>query len=329
MSSRRILVCLTLGLLFALAAEARTANINGTTYISLDIIAARLGMEARETERDEVAELRSQWTQMKFKRNRKAFMLNGHTVHLAWPVALSRGQLFISEIDYEKNLQPLLTPQVFAEQTPRLYRIVIDPGHGGKDPGAENQRIGTNEKTLALAVAHRLKAELERYGYQVLLTREDDHFLELNKRPAFANQVEADLFISLHFNAETSRTVRGIETFIFTPLNAPSTARNSLHWTDKKTYPGNDNDVWSTMAGFYMQRALTRHTGEPDRGLKRARFAVLRDAAVPAMLVELGFISTDSTARAAQSAAQQQQWVKAMVAGILDYQKTLDRLRGR
>jgi N-acetylmuramoyl-L-alanine amidase len=174
-----------------------------------------------------------------------------------------------------------------------------------------------------------LRKALQGYGYQVLLTREEDRFLSLGERSAFANQVEADLFLSLHLNAEASGRVAGVETFVFTPFNQPSTARSRLHTSDRRVYPGNRNDTWNTLAGYHLQRALKEHTGTRDRGLKRARFAVLRETAVPAVLLELGFISHGPTARLARTARQQQLWTEAIVAGVLDYQGALNQVRGK
>src|SRR5690606_15538234 len=126
-------------------------------------------------------------------------------------------QLHIPEIDYQNTLKPLFFPQQF-EPKRKLYRIVIDPGHGGKDSGALNNSLKLKEKYLALDLANRVKSRLEKLGYKVSLTRTDDTFIGLSERAAIANRAGADLFLSLHFNAVDAASVDGIETFIMTPV---------------------------------------------------------------------------------------------------------------
>ena len=303
----------------------RATTVNGIPYLSLRTVAGKLGMKTEWRKRAEVLRLASQWTTMDFTLHQRAMSLNQVNVHLGFPVAERRSMLHIGEIDYDAHLQPILTPQQ-SGPPPELRRIVLDPGHGGKDPGAENKSVRINEKNTALDVARRLRRRLQAQGYEVLLTREDDRFIELTDRSAFANRNRADLFISLHFNAATSRQVRGVETFIFTPLNQPSTGRNSLHRSDRRTYSGNRSDAWNALLGYYTQREVVAGLNARDRGLKRARFTVLRDLLMPGMLVEGGFLSNTADARNIGSAGYRQKLADAVAAGVRSYQQTLTRL---
>lgn len=306
---------------------AAPTRINGIDYVSLSEVAGNLGMERQWIKSGETLRLRSQWTTLDFTLHRRVCTLNDITLHLGWPVAAKGSDLYISELDYEKVLQPVLTPQAFTP-VPKLFRIVIDPGHGGKDPGAQNTGLKLQEKSLALDVAKRLKTRLEAKGYEVRLTREDDRFLELEDRSKVANSAKADLFISIHFNAATD-TVRGLETYVFTAKDTPSTSRGSLGASDRQTAPANANDTWNMLLGYYVQRELVGDTGATDRGVKRARFTVLRDLRMPGILIEGGFVSNSTEGRQIGSAVYREKLAEAIADGVVTYQRTLNRLRGR
>ena len=172
----------------------------------------------------------------------------------------------------------------------KVRTVCLDPGHGGKDPGNE---VGSNqEKQHTLLLAKEVRAQLARAGLKVTLTRSTDSFVELPARPELAKRRSADLFVSLHFNAaEAGRsTVQGAEVYCLTPAGASSTnARgegNGGGW-----FPGNRHNEQNLYLAYQVQKALTRNLAVEDRGVRRARFAVLRDAVMPAVLIEAGFLS--------------------------------------
>jgi len=326
-SRRRWLTSAGLGLSsLLLPTVSQAALINGIDYLSLRTVAGKLGMKTEWQRRDQVLRLMSQWTTLDFTRHQRQIDLNDVKVHLGFPVALRRGMLHMGADDYAAHLTPILTPQTFSP-VPKLYRIVLDPGHGGKDPGAQNRSVRINEKNTALDVAKRLHRILSASGYDVVLTRDNDRFIPLPERAAFANQRRADLFISLHFNAAGDRSVRGVETFVFTPLNQPSTGRARLHSSDRRTYAGNRADAWNALVGYYTQKAVVEKLSAKDRGLKRARFTVLRDLQMPGMLVEGGFLSNTTDARNIGSGGYRQRLAEAIAQGVTQYQRTLNRLR--
>lgn len=289
-------------------------------------VAGRLGMRSKWIEKNERLRLFSDWTQIEFSLHKRECLLNGHRLHLGFPVTLEgRQSLFsIAVSDWEYALQPILTPTV--QETPAIRHIVLDPGHGGKDHGARNDRLGLIEKSLTLDLAKRLQEKLVKEGYRVTLTRSDDRYLALEDRASIANQASADLFLSLHFNAAANASVQGIETFIFTPPFQPSTARAELHPSDRKVYPGNARNGPSTLLGFYLHRELENSLPGPDRGLKRARFTVLRDITMPGVLIEGGFLSHDTEGRKIGSAAYRETLCDAIVEGLRTYQRTRERL---
>lgn len=170
--------------------------------------------------------------------------------------------------------------------------VVIDPGHGGKDPGA----IGINglrEVDVILPISLEVARLLEQQGVQVVLTRNSDYFVELAGRTAIANRVNADLFVSIHANSiQTRPDVSGLETYYFT--SGLTLAR-------------------------YIHNSILQSLNIPDRGVRRARFYVLRNSAMPSVLVETGFVTGyDDSARLA-TPAYQNQMAAAIARGILQY----------
>lgn len=318
-------LCLLLLCLFGLPARSAGLELKGIDYTPLKEVAGRLGMKAAWIDEGETLELKSQWTSLVFKLHKREFLLNGIRVHLGFPVAERRGQLYLSESDYTHQLQPILTPQVFGHP-PAVRHIMIDPGHGGEDPGARNSALQLTEKHLALDLAKRLRKHLQAEGLQVSLTRETDRFIPLDERGPIANESGADLFLSLHFNASVKKGVSGVETFAFTPPFQPSTSRSKLHSSDRRRYAGNTHDPWNALLGYYVQRSLKEALPTEDRGLKRARFAVLRDLKIPGLLIEGGFVSHAHEGRNVGSAGYRDQIVEGIARGLEVYLQTVERL---
>jgi N-acetylmuramoyl-L-alanine amidase len=264
---------------------------------------------------------------MDFEVHKREIHLNGLRVHLGFPIVESGGRLYLSGSDYRHQLQPLLTPQLSGDP-PMLRHIVLDAGHGGKDPGTQNSDLGLREKSLTLDLARRVKQRLEAQGFRVSLTRDKDIFIQLEERARQANRLGADLFVSLHFNATSKSSVQGIETYTLTPPFQPSTSRAKLHSSDRQTYPGNVDGPWSSLLAYYMQRSLVDTLKATDRGFKRARFTVLQDLNMPGLLVEGGFVTNPNEGSNIGSSGYRDRIAQGIVEGILVYQKTLGRLSG-
>ncbi len=217
-------------------------------------------------------------------------------------------------------------------------RIVIDPGHGGHDPGALGS--GVSEAEVVLDVALRLEALLRDAGFEVVLTRRTDEFIPLEERPRIATREQADLFLSIHANASRSRAARGIETYILNFANDPdavavavrenaSTERRMSSLPDivKAITLNNKLDESRSFAGL-VQRALARQlrsAGGPvvDHGVKQAPFVVLIGAAMPSVLVEISFITHPQEGRQLKTPAFRQRIAEALFEGIRGYQKSL------
>jgi len=218
----------------------------------------------------------------------------------------------------------------------KVRRIVLDPGHGGKDPGAIAN--GLQEKDLVLKIARLVKPLLEQQiGCEVVLTRESDVFISLEERTAIANTRNADLFLSLHLNAHPSPKLRGLETYylnlstnaeamrVAAMENATSTSQISDLQDILQDILQNSKITESSRLAALVHGALARGLAgksaiaEHDLGIKQAPFYVLIGAQMPAILVELAFISNKQDALNLQSDAYLSAAAREMVNGILAY----------
>ena len=167
-------------------------------------------------------------------------------------------------------------PPRFADAR-RITTICLDPGHGGKDTG--NHTFWHSEKTYTLALALELRDQLQKTGFNVILTRNKDTYVELPDRPALANRRGADLFVSLHFNATPTgeNEVEGPQTYCITPVGASSTDAQGEGANFGAT-AANRAEQKSLLLAYQVQKSLVRNLSAKDRGVRRARYWVLRDA---------------------------------------------------
>lgn len=300
----------------------------GKQHVALSEVGRRLGMQMRWTQPGKSAELGSQWSALRFTEHRRDAFVNGVRVHLGDAVAKHRGTLYISEQDYRKTLLPILAPQR-SGPVPQLRRIVLDPGHGGRDEGGSNAALGLKEKALTLDIARRLKPLLEQRGYEVFLTRNSDVFIELPERAAIANRLGADLFVSIHFNAAADAAANGAETFAMTPVGHPSSNSTTFHRSQNETYAGNRAEDWSQLAAFQVQQAIVGGLRLQDRGVRRSRFAVLRDLNGPGIMIEGAFMTNPREGAQLGQAAYRQRLAEIYADGIGDYHKMLEQARAR
>jgi N-acetylmuramoyl-L-alanine amidase len=217
-----------------------------------------------------------------------------------------------------------------------LRKIVLDPGHGGKDPGAVGSG-GIAEKDIVLSVAKKLAARLRKeMGVQVVLTRSDDRFIALEDRTAMANAEDADLFISLHMNASPNSEARGVETYYLD--NTTDEAAIRLAARENATARKNVSDLQFILSDMMQNMKLedsitlahrlqgslvdgmSKVIGDvKDLGVKKALFYVLVGARMPSVLVEMFFITNRSEGRAMSQGSYQNAMVEALFDGIQKY----------
>lgn len=174
-----------------------------------------------------------------------------------------------------------------------MKTIVIDAGHGGKDPGAVNGEH--KEAIYALEIAKKAGALLSARGHKILYTRTDDVFVSLEDRAAFSNQNNANIFISVHCNSAANKTAKGVETY---------------------HYKGADQI--SKSIAEKIQKHLVKNTQDTNRGVKEQTYYVLRKTKAKAALVEVGFISHDPTAAKLATENYQNKIAQAIAAGIIE-----------
>lgn len=275
-------------------------------------------------ERDKTIELAGHGERLTFnvesRSDARRAEINGVHVWLAFPILYQNGRPYISQIDLTETIGPILSPPKVPSGID-IHTVCLDPGHGGKDPG---NRAGSNEeKRYTLLLAQEVANELRVQGIKVYLTRTGDNFVDLPSRPEIARRRDADLFVSIHFNSteEGRNEVRGTEVYCCTPAGATST--NARGEGDTRWVVGNRNDEKNMLLAYLMQKSYTRTIGVEDRGVKRARFQVLREATMPAILIEGGFMSHPSEGRKIYDPAYRKQMARAIVEGILAYKRAV------
>jgi N-acetylmuramoyl-L-alanine amidase len=240
--------------------------------------------------------------------------INDMSIYMNDPLRSTPGKLTISDADAHTVLAPILGTPVLQEIGERPC-VVLDPGHGGPDPGASGYHR-TVEKRLALDIARRVRRKLGGTGIDVHLTRDRDHGLTLQGRVASARSRRADMFISIHLNSGDNRRAQGIETFVLPARGYPSTSNGTK---SHARYPGNDFDALNTLLASCVHKGVLSRTDATDRGVRRARFSVLRNATFPAVLMECGFLSNHGEAQQLRHREYRDLVAEGITRGILTY----------
>lgn len=214
-----------------------------------------------------------------------------------------------------------------------IRTIVLDAGHGGQDPGTSH--FGLKEKHLALDIARRLRAQLQQAGFTVVMTRESDRFIPLSGRSGMANRLKADLFVSIHINANNNGRVSGAEVYYprvsVVSANAqwPPSVRISEVSVPTLTVK---QILWDLVLGRTRSHSHRLAAGvcsalrqelEVSCKSKSARFVVLREAWMPSVLVEVGYVSNREESRRLNLPDYRQAAAQSIAQGILSYVREL------
>lgn len=236
------------------------------------------------------------------------------------------GVTLIPRVDLVKTFDPLLRPNVEIPKQP-LVGVVVDPGHGGGDQGTRAAR-GLNEKDANFDVSRRLVKLLEKAGIPWVLTRNKDRYVDHGDRSKQASERPGYIFVSIHFNEDSDRDTMGWETYALSPQYAPSTSSGgTLIGDEDEIWPGNqfDHQNFLLAQGIHRAAVLAKSNAPSDRGVKRARFKVLRLARSPSVLVEGGFMSNPREASLLKTEAYRQQVADWIFEGILAYKRSQER----
>jgi N-acetylmuramoyl-L-alanine amidase len=264
-------------------------KISGHDYLTVENISRFYGLPAGVVGQGEKIRFETIKNPLEFVSGSREAMINGARSWLCFPLMEQGGKYLVSRTDVAKTIEPLLRPHRVSN-VGNVQTVVLDPGHGGYDKG-QVSRYGY-EKDFVLDVARKLRPLLQAKGLRVIMTREGDYFVPLEVRAQIANAARNPVFVSIHFNGTNDNpNATGFEIFSFTPRGAPSTSDSAVALSSFSMQPGSEVDAQSMALSACIYHSVIGHIPEYDRGIKRARFAVLRLTKVPAVLIEGGFLT--------------------------------------
>jgi N-acetylmuramoyl-L-alanine amidase len=268
--------------------------------------------------------LNNRYNTLEIEENGRRAWINGVMFWLHEPCRRSGRAWAVRKADFQYGIDPVLRSYTHApKQVPKV--VVIDPGHGGKDSGAVGSKE-VFEKQVVLDISYRMKKLLESHGFKVVMTRSGDQYPSLDDRVDLARSVRADLFLSIHADGAASSAAHGVETFITTGAGFDS----SNHYGksgDRSSVLNNRYDAANAMLGYAVQSNLLKMSGRSDRGVRRARFAVIKQAPCPAALVECGFLTNPEEERLLRTEAYRSRVAQGIVNGVRAYRTLVSRAK--
>ena len=305
-----------------LRAEWEIVGVDGQEYVTLASLGANFGLGAPSASGNEYTLSGSGGTVVVKGDSRQA-LINGVRHWLSYPTRTRGATAMVSRVDVERTIKPALQPLSVKGFRP-VTTVVLDPGHGGHDRGARSNY--GYEKDFALDVTSRVRKKLEKAGVKVVQTRLGDTFIPLEDRPAMARKYPNPIFVSIHFNsAESNSAANGLEVFAISPLGAPPSGQARPQVRDRMRERGHALEPVNFVLANTILHSLMGKTTSFDRGVKRARFVVLKEAAVPAVLIEGGFLTNAAEAARIAQPAWREAYADAIVSGILEYKKLAEQ----
>ena len=290
---------------------------DGRDYLTMNNIAEFYGLSAvRRKDRD--ASATSGVRSIRASVGSPDFFINNLKFILSYPAIERDGKVCISRMDLVKLVEPVMRPSRIKNAEP-IDTVVLDAGHGGHDSGAMS--IYGPEKAFALDVVLRAKALLQATGLKVVLTRSDDTFISLDERTRIANQYKRGIFIAVHFNSGGYGT--GVEAFTLAPRGVPSMMSDGPAVSDFNDCRGNARDAENIALATATHAALVVKTRMFDRGLKRARFVVIRDITIPGVLIEGGFQTNPYDAKMIATPGYRQILAQAVLQAVQNYRRAV------
>lgn len=249
------------------------------------------------------------------------FFINGVRFFSDFPLVVREDDNLISAMDIAKIVEPVLRPNKIRGAR-EIDTVVLDPGHGGEDSGTSGP--WGSEKNYALDVALTAREQLLRAGFKVEMTRSTDMAVSLEERVAFANQFPKAVFISIHFNSASGAS--GVESYALAPEGVPSNASTEDHPSSMTTewFQGNAQDAANIALAAAVHASILSRVSVFDRGVRHARFHVLRDSKIPAVLVEAGFLNDPLEGAHIATAAYRQKLGQAVAAAVTSYNRAVN-----
>jgi N-acetylmuramoyl-L-alanine amidase len=321
---------------------------HGVDYMPLKLFCAEMNYECQWDRFRGVATVHGSRHDVTFAVGSSVLLVDGRAGRLTHPIRWYRGAVMAPQILEEYFTEPAArTTAVQLLQRHPVRHIVLDPGHGGKDPGARGV-TSTVEKVITLDLSKRIADVLRQAGYQVSLTRSNDTYIALEDRTKIAHQRGADFFISIHANANNSSSLQGMEVYYLNPksmtheLNRaaaqgkmvalPYAASSMQAGADVKAILWDMRNVehrrQAIELGNTVGRKIANKIGAKYRGVRAARFKVLRDANIPAALLEVGYLTHSTEGRRLAQSSYRQQLAQAIGEGLQEYFSTYRRTDG-
>lgn len=311
----------------------------GRQEMSLKEICGQQGISCHWDTVSQIVWITSPYFKAQVLMNSQMVIINGEKIILSAPVKIKRSAVIVP-FDFQRKLieKTAKESQERKEYSIRKIReIIIDAGHGGKDPGAIGS-AGTEEKGIVLDIANRLKRILEDYGIKVKMTRSTDEFISLQERTEIASRSQADFFVSIHANSSPERSAQGMEVFSLRDLGylekdeAQRKENHRLLFSQlaMKKYDADLEEILSDLLynckqtespllADYIVQGTAQYAKIKNRGLKDARFYVLRNTLIPSVLVEVGFLSNPQEEKLLKTSLHRQKIALGLAKSILEY----------
>jgi N-acetylmuramoyl-L-alanine amidase len=285
-------------------------TVSGSDFIRVAEWAESAGLTMKWNQRDQEITLSGPAPSLEVTIDSRKAQIGGVAVWLSLPVVNRGGVALISEADVRTTLEPVLFPR---KSGARIKTICLDPGHGGKDTGEADHHNYEKEYTLLLAL--QVESLLKADGFNVIMTRATDKAVELSERPLIASREGADMFVSMHYNSADT-DIGGVSVYCLTPagLNSSDVGGGK---SPQPAEPGNAQDERNALLAYEVQKHIIHGLPLDDRGVKRSRFEVLREARMPAILIEGGFMSQPSDARNIYDPVFRKRMARAIADGIV------------
>ncbi len=316
---RLILLFVTLAICsgIASAADWNLIKIGGRDHVSLGNVAQFYGFGGVQRVSNTFA-LRTGARTLRGQAGSVEFFINNLKFNLSYPITEHDGELCISRMDLTKVIDPVLRPNRI-KNAELIDTVVLDAGHGGHDNGAYSP-YGW-EKQYTLDVAQRARMLFMQAGFKVVMTRSDDTFIPLEERCRIANRHDNALFIAIHFNSGGAGT--GLETYTLAPRGVPSMMADGPRISDLDPCKGNVRDAENMALATATHASLVVKSKMYDRGIKRARFVVIRDITIPGVLIEGGFLSNTFDAKIIATTDYRQQMAASIVRAVHAYRRAV------
>ncbi|MDD5561958.1 MAG: N-acetylmuramoyl-L-alanine amidase [Candidatus Omnitrophica bacterium] len=321
-------------------------SINGVTYYPLVSLCDLRGVEMQYDTLISTAYLSKDSKRVNLRAGDALILVNDSIMHLSYPIDIYHGTIVVPK-QFKEQVFDILFPQAASAYKPapkekiKLRKVVIDAGHGGNDPGAIGKN-GLREKDVNLDIARRLRDLLRAEGVQTEFTRSNDKFVPLSTRVNIANKSGADLFISIHSNANRSRSLSGFEVYYVAPTISDSkraymTAKSVSLNLKNAVISGSSQDlqaiIWDMIytnsraesigLAHSLCRVMDASIDANILGVKGARFQVLKGVRTPGVLIEVGFVSNLNEEKLLRTGAYRQRLAEGILEGVRKYSQEM------